>query len=50
MKAEGQRRLKGFGKADKFAKRKYVDSECDLAESSLLKDCKFTWDVVQSKD
>jgi hypothetical protein len=27
---------------------KYVDSECDLSEDSLLKDCLFEWDIVQA--
>jgi hypothetical protein len=29
---------------------KYVDSECDLTPNSMLKECKFTWEIVQSKD
>ena len=29
---------------------KYLESQCDLTENSMLKDCKFTWEIVQSKD
>jgi hypothetical protein len=27
---------------------KYIESKCDLTENSLLKECDFTWDIVQS--
>jgi hypothetical protein len=37
-------------KAKEDLKMNYVESECDLSPESLLKECKFTWDMVQSKD
>jgi hypothetical protein len=36
--------------SEKSEKMKYLDAECDLAEDSVLKDCQFDWDIVQSSD
>ena len=44
--AAGSRRLKKVDEVAEERSMKYVDSECDLTENSMLKDCKFTWDIV----
>jgi hypothetical protein len=48
--AAGVRRLQKVEEVTDEKSMKYVDSECDLTPNSMLKECKFTWDIVQSKD
>jgi hypothetical protein len=44
------RRLQEVKAPKEDEKVKYLDAECDLAEDSVLKDCQFDWDIVQSPD
>jgi hypothetical protein len=50
MRALEGRRLQEVKKEGSDVYMNFVDSECDLSESSLLKDCDFSWDVIQSED
>jgi len=44
------RLLQAVEEPEEDVKRKFVDSECDLAAESLMKECLFTWEIVQSPD
>jgi hypothetical protein len=50
MRSVKGRRLQEAEKvySDKYLN--FVDTECDLSENSLLKECDFSWDIIQSKD
>jgi hypothetical protein len=50
MRAVKGRRLDKVAEVKENKNVKFVESECDLSESSLLKGCEYTWDIVQSKD
>jgi hypothetical protein len=49
LKSAGQRRLAEVDTISE-SKQKFVDSECDLSPDSLLKNCEYSWDIVQSED
>jgi len=43
--ASNARNLQQVIESKEDLKMKYIDSECDLSADSLLKDCKYEWDL-----
>ena len=48
MRAVKGRRLDKVAEVKENKNVKFVESECDLSESSLLKGCEYTWDIPQN--